>query len=785
MVAAEIEATQTSGGQEERGVLRPGSLVGRYEILAILGRGSFGVTYRARDAELGRDVAIKEYLPAGLAVREGGTVLPNSTKVTDDFIWGRDRFITEGKTLATLNRAPAIVRVFDFLQTNGTAYIVMELVHGETLEKTLSKRGPLSPDDAAKMLSPLLDGLQQVHDAGFLHRDIKPANILLDADGHPTLIDFGAARSAIAGHTSSMTAIFTPGYGAPEQFTSARQGPWTDIYGLSATLHHCLTGRTPPSAFDRLVGDTYEPLSHRAPSGLAAGIDAGLALKASDRPQSIAGWRALLAQGSAPPESAATVFMRHSAPPAAVATVSIRRAASPQRSQRRAIILAAAAVLLVGAAAAAYLALQMREQAARTATVPPRPTITADVPFVRGSQIPRLVEEYKSASGAKALALNFRGIYGVALQRANDEIARRDAMQLCDDAVRRGLANPRSEDICQLYAVGNEIASAFTPPPMPLAPYLPVARPAPAIPFDPSLLLFINETSRRTILEYGRRPAPKAVAIGRRSRVWATWEQESEADAIRRSLQACGYLSGRQCAVLAANDALVVRLPETHRILEAMTPEDIDVDGPRDRDALQRYLVADDWRALAGSTNRRFGVATSQPNESQAVSAALADCARAGGLHCTIRAIGPFLVTVATGEELRKMKEDQAEARRKDEAARLATGSQPFDGVWTVDQQCPESGASRAYSLRYEVEVKNGVIFGEHKPPDPRRDTFTYAGQVGPDGRMAMNVRGVAGMAAPTPGTIFEYAMQGTWEAGQGKGVRTGGRACSFVFTKR
>ena len=120
------------------------------------------------------------------------------------------------------------------------------------------------------------DGLEQVHSTGFLHRDIKPANILLDAEGKPTLIDFGASRAAMAGRTTAMTAIFTPGYAASEQMTSARQGPWTDIYGLSATLYHAITGQAPPSAFDRLLDDSYQPLSKLAPPGLPAGICAGI-----------------------------------------------------------------------------------------------------------------------------------------------------------------------------------------------------------------------------------------------------------------------------------------------------------------------------------------------------------------------------------------------------------------------------------------------------------------------------------------------------------------------------
>jgi serine/threonine protein kinase len=131
-----------------------------------------------------------------------------------------------------------------------------------------------------------------------VHRDIKPDNIMLDARGATTLIDFGASRAAMAGRTTAMTAIFTPGYGAAEQFTSAKQGPWTDIYGLCATLYHAITGHPPPSAFDRMVKDTYEPLTRLRPagfsSGLLAAIDAGLMMAAGDRPQSIADLRAML-----------------------------------------------------------------------------------------------------------------------------------------------------------------------------------------------------------------------------------------------------------------------------------------------------------------------------------------------------------------------------------------------------------------------------------------------------------------------------------------------------------
>ncbi len=191
--------------------LRPDQLVGRYRIGSVLGQGSFGITYRAIDTELGREVAIKEYLPAALAVRQDGTtVAPRSGSAAADFAWGRDRFIVEGRTLAAFHRVPGIVQVHDFLEANGTAYLVMELVRGRTLLEQIERQGPLDAAGLDGIISILLEGLEQVHAAGFLHRDIKPANVLVDGQGRPVLIDFGASRAAVAGRSQAMTAIFTP-----------------------------------------------------------------------------------------------------------------------------------------------------------------------------------------------------------------------------------------------------------------------------------------------------------------------------------------------------------------------------------------------------------------------------------------------------------------------------------------------------------------------------------------------------------------------------------------------
>ena len=282
--------------------------------------------------------------------------------------WGRDRFVAEGRTLAALHRVPGIVLVHDFLETNGTAYLVMELLAGQTLQERVARRGPLDATSVDKLLPPLLDGLEQVHSAGFVHRDVKPANILLDDQGRPTLIDFGASRAAVAGRSQAMTAVFTPGYAAVEQFTAAKQGPWTDIYGLAATLHFAVAGQPPPNAVDRILDDGYVPLADgKRPfsPGLLAAIDAGLAVRAADRPQSIAAWRDRLSQAApATPQAPATVVMRR-APPAAPAASSIRPAG------RRPAAMALAAVAVAVMAAGGWFLFDSRSSLVPPAAAPP------------------------------------------------------------------------------------------------------------------------------------------------------------------------------------------------------------------------------------------------------------------------------------------------------------------------------------------------------------------------------------------------------------------------------
>lgn len=234
--------------------LQPGSRIGDYEILSELGVGSFGITYKAWDHRLQTYVALKEYLPIEFAVREpdSATVAPRSDKVTNQYQFGLKGFLEEARTLAQFRDA-RIVRITNFMEANGTAYLVMDYEEGESLDALLRRenRRPEEPELLRHMI-PVLEGLCVVHRAGVLHRDVKPANIYLRAQGSPLLLDFGAARHALGEETQNLTSIVTPGYGPFEQYQrTGKQGPWTDVYGAGATLYRLVTGRRPTEAPDR------------------------------------------------------------------------------------------------------------------------------------------------------------------------------------------------------------------------------------------------------------------------------------------------------------------------------------------------------------------------------------------------------------------------------------------------------------------------------------------------------------------------------------------------------
>jgi serine/threonine protein kinase len=282
--------------------LPTGFQLDHYQLQKVLGKGGFGITYGAWDLELGRSVAIKELLPATIATRvEGSKVVPETPAMRENWDWARERFLEEARTLASFSH-PAIVGVHRLIQANGTIYMVMDFIDGETYEARLRRIGrELDQESLMKVMGPILDGLQEVHSKNLLHRDIKPENILINARNQPVLIDFGSARSSI-GATMTMTSIVTHGYSPIEQYqTKGRMGPWTDIYALGAVMCRAMTGEKPPVAADRIVEEDFHWVSHRGLVGYSElflrSVDWALRVKAQDRPQTLESWRMAL-QGS-------------------------------------------------------------------------------------------------------------------------------------------------------------------------------------------------------------------------------------------------------------------------------------------------------------------------------------------------------------------------------------------------------------------------------------------------------------------------------------------------------
>jgi hypothetical protein len=296
---------------ERRNALPTGYQFEGYRIDSVLGAGGFGMTYKATEVALGRAVAIKEFLPGGIVMRDTDrvTVHPVGASEQRDFEWGLASFRKEAATLVTF-RHPNIVAVYRYFEANGTAYMVMAYEEGESLGAVLARHPTLDESEIREILVPLLDGLARVHEAGFLHRDIKPDNIYIRQDGSPVLLDFGAARQALGEKSRSMTSIFTAGYAPFEQYsTRGNQGPWTDIYAMGAVLYRCVAGDKPPEAPDRIRDDPFVPAAKAAkgrytPAFLAA-VDHALAVDERARPQGIAAWRSELgldapAAGAAP-----------------------------------------------------------------------------------------------------------------------------------------------------------------------------------------------------------------------------------------------------------------------------------------------------------------------------------------------------------------------------------------------------------------------------------------------------------------------------------------------------
>ncbi|MEO8804936.1 MAG: serine/threonine-protein kinase [Burkholderiaceae bacterium] len=282
--------------------LPEGTRIRDYKITGLIGEGGFGIVYLAFDVSLQRRVAIKEYLPSSMASRANASmaVVVKSARHQETFALGLKSFLNEARLLARFDH-PSLVKVYRFWEENNTAYMVMPYYEGPTLKKVLADLGH-APDEAAlrTWLRPLLDALAVMHAAHCFHRDIAPDNILLTASG-PLLLDFGAARRVIGDMTHALTVVLKPGFAPIEQYgesSSMTQGAWTDLYALASVVYAAVTGHAPVSSVERLMDDRLRPLSDvaagRYSEPFLTAIDAALALRPADRPQTVAALRALL-----------------------------------------------------------------------------------------------------------------------------------------------------------------------------------------------------------------------------------------------------------------------------------------------------------------------------------------------------------------------------------------------------------------------------------------------------------------------------------------------------------
>ena len=290
--------------------LKAGSVLnGQYILGRVLGQGGFGITYLALDYNLGMKLAIKEYLPETMAIRETDTVSVRmlSANKQEDFNYGADCFLKEARLLAQFSNNPNIVSVRNYFSENNTAYFVMEYIEGISFKQYIKNHGgKIDYTDALRIMLPVLDGLSAVHQEGIIHRDVAPDNIYITKDDAVKLLDFGSARYSIGDRSRSLDVIIKAGYAPKEQYTRrGRQGPFTDVYSAAACLYASITGYLPPEALDRLDNDELVSISTygiKLPETIEDAILKGLEVQPEDRFQTIAEFKQALTAVSDPVE---------------------------------------------------------------------------------------------------------------------------------------------------------------------------------------------------------------------------------------------------------------------------------------------------------------------------------------------------------------------------------------------------------------------------------------------------------------------------------------------------
>ena len=273
----------------------------RYIIGRVLGKpGGFGITYLGYNQGLQKLVAIKEYLPRELVARENDrvSISAHSKEDHEAFQYGMEQFLNEARILAKFDHSN-IVRVLDYFENHNTAYLVMNYYQGVNLNEYIKiNGGQLSEQAVIGIMTPILDGLREVHKHGILHRDVKPHNIYLTENGRPILLDFGNARQALGERNVSLSVVMTPGFAPPEQYyRKGNQGAWTDIYGCAATMYYMLTGKVPEDALERLNGvqlTRLDTIGIKLSATVVEAVMTGLCLQQEQRLRTVAEFQALL-----------------------------------------------------------------------------------------------------------------------------------------------------------------------------------------------------------------------------------------------------------------------------------------------------------------------------------------------------------------------------------------------------------------------------------------------------------------------------------------------------------
>ena len=241
--------------------LPPDTEIGGYRVLRRISAGGFGVVYLAVDRE-GQQVAIKEYLPSALTLREPGELVPQvAPEKLSLYRLGLKSFFEEGRSLAQISH-PSVVSVLNFFRQNETVYMVMNYLEGATLQdfivtaRELKKQKVFRESTIRSLFDEILRGLRIVHQHKMLHLDLKPANIFITDDNKAVMIDFGAAREVLSKEGNFIRPMYTPGFAAPEMYRrDSSMGPWTDIYAIGACIYACMQGYPPNDAPQRLEKD--------------------------------------------------------------------------------------------------------------------------------------------------------------------------------------------------------------------------------------------------------------------------------------------------------------------------------------------------------------------------------------------------------------------------------------------------------------------------------------------------------------------------------------------------